>query len=565
MKGLWRAFVEFFNFSPWRLSLCFLLMLFQGLSSGLGLLFIVPLLHLIGIDFSGGYDAGFADIVGRFFTDSGVELTLPIVLFAYILIISSIAAAQFYLSVLNVGIQQAYVRDMRMRLYRALLHSNWQFVIGHKMSDFVHSLSTQVQVIGQSSQQMLNLLSHLSLAAVYVGLALILSWQMCLLALICGLFLLVILIPLNKRTLRSGERQLGGHKAIFQLLTEQLSSLKMIKSYAAEGFYADKLESVSCLLEEQQVRITRISAFTQFVYAVGAVLSFSIFFYFALEWINVSLPTLLLLLLIFSRLLPRFSSMQSTYQRILHQVPAFEDVRKMMAQCITAKEADQGASSAMPILNRCIRLDKVSFQYQGKNRRVIENLSLEIKHNQSVALVGPSGVGKSTVADIIAGLLQPTEGAVYCDDIKLEGISRMAWRQGLAYITQDVFLFHDTVRANLEWVSSTVGVDDLWQALELAAAKEFVEQLPLGLDTVIGDRGVRLSGGERQRLALARALLSQPQLLILDEATSALDYDNEIKVRQALRKLKGKLTIIIIAHRETTIEHVDSTISLKIN
>ena len=181
-----------------------------------------------------------------------------------------------------------------------------------------------------------------------------------------------------------------------------------------------------------------------------------------------------------------------------------------------------------------------------------------------MALVGPSGAGKSTVADLIAGLLIPDKGKIYCDSILLEGDQRLAWRRGLAYITQEVFLFHDTVRSNLSWVQPEASEEELWAMLELAEAAEFVKRLPEGIDTVIGDRGVRLSGGERQRLALARALLSRPQLLILDEATSALDHENEQKIQQALQHMDGKLTIIIIAHRETSIQHVKQRIELNV-
>lgn len=139
---------------------------------------------------------------------------------------------------------------------------------------------------------------------------------------------------------------------------------------------------------------------------------------------------------------------------------------------------------------------------------------------------------------------------------------RLAWRKNIAYITQEVYLFHDTIRNNLSWVKKDTTDEELWRMLDMAAARSFVEKIPQGLDTVIGDRGIRLSGGERQRLALARALLSQPRLLILDEATSALDHENERKIQQALEHLQGTLTIIIIAHRKTTIEHVDQTIQL---
>jgi len=200
--------------------------------------------------------------------------------------------------------------------------------------------------------------------------------------------------------------------------------------------------------------------------------------------------------------------------------------------------------------------------YPGSRDPVVVNLNLVIKFNESTALVGPSGVGKTTVADLIAGLLVPDSGKILCNDKPLTDDNRVAWRETVAYVTQDVFLFHDTVRNNLNWVSPDITDERLWWALEMAAARDFIKAMPDGLDTIIGDRGTRLSGGERQRLALARALLSNPQLLILDEATSALDSDNEKKIKQALDRLQGKLTIVIIAHRETTIEHVDHIIRL---
>jgi len=563
MNDLWRAFLDFFRFSPWRLSLMFGMMLLQGLSSGVGLLMLIPLLHLIGFDFGSHSSSGLVGRIAHVFSDSGLPLSLPIILLAYIAIVSLLAGLRYYLSVLTTEVQQAYVCQIRHKLYHALLLSQWQFIIRHKMSDFTHCLTSQVQSIGLSAYQMLSQLSQLILVAVYIFLSFLLSWQMSLLAAGVGLLLLLILMPLNRVILRSGYQQLGGYKDIFQLFTEHLSSLKMIKSYSSENHYARQVDKVSRQLEEQQVRMTRINAFTQLVYMVGAVISFSIYFYFALEWLEVPLATLFLLLLIFSRLLPQISSIQSGFQRLLHQLPAFEDVRRMMKSCELAREKQAENSVEIPSLNDKIELQQISFQYQGGNRKIIDNLSLTIKKNSTVALVGPSGSGKSTLADLIAGLLVPDSGRIYCDSVLIDDEHRLAWRRGIAYITQEVFLFHDSVRANLEWVQPGVTDEALWATLELVAAADFVRHLPDGLDTLIGDRGIRLSGGERQRLALARALLSRPQLLILDEATSALDEANEQKIQQALQQLDGKLTIIIIAHRETTIQHVAQRIVLE--
>ena len=165
---------------------------------------------------------------------------------------------------------------------------------------------------------------------------------------------------------------------------------------------------------------------------------------------------------------------------------------------------------------------------------------------------------------MISGLLTPTVGSILIDGVGITEKTQLAWRKRVAYVTQEVFLFHQSVRENLVWVcDSDVPDERLWHVLELAAAADFVRRLPMGLDTMVGDRGVKLSGGECQRLSLARALLAEPDILILDEATSALDRDNELKVRDALINLKGKLTIIIIAHNETTIEHVTNRVELK--
>lgn len=171
---------------------------------------------------------------------------------------------------MTVVLQQNYICVLRDRLFRALLHARWQFIIEHRMSDFTHSLSGQVQTIGHSSQQMLTMFSQIILTLVYFLLSLLLSWQMSLLALACATFLFIILTPLNKRIYQSGKIQLVGFKNIFHILTEQLASLKMIKSYASESYYADELLKVGHTLEQQNIRMTRFNALTRMIYLIGA-------------------------------------------------------------------------------------------------------------------------------------------------------------------------------------------------------------------------------------------------------------------------------------------------------
>lgn len=561
-ERLVRAALDVYRFSPGRLGFLFVLMLAQGATAGIGLLVLLPLLHLVGFPTGAAAEAGFAGSILRAFSRLGLPLRLETLLPFYVALVGAIATLNYAQAVLAVRVQQRYVGRLRNRLYRRLLGSRWQFILRRKMSDFAHSLGHQVQAMGMAVQLMLSLASRAVLLSVMIVMAFLLSWRMSLLALGFAGLLLAALLPLNRRIYGSGQAQLLNFKSIFQLLTEQLASLKMIKSHGGEGRCVAQMERVGEALADQNIRFSRMHAFTQWIYTVAAATAFAAYAYLALVRFAVPLPTLILLLLLLSRLLPQVSSLQRTWQQLLHQLPAFEDVERLARECDEAKEPGTGEEVPPPVLVESLVLKDVSYRYPGGGRDILQGFSAEIRRNHTVSLVGPSGVGKSTLADLIAGLLEPSSGTLLCDGVSLEGDRRLAWRKSLAYVTQEVFLFHDTVRANLAWAAEGATEAEMWEALRDAAADGFVARLPEGLDTVIGDRGIRLSGGERQRLALARALLGRPQLLILDEATSALDLGNEEKIRQALERLKGRLTIVLIAHRETTLEHADERIEL---
>jgi ATP-binding cassette subfamily C protein len=274
---------------------------------------------------------------------------------------------------------------------------------------------------------------------------------------------------------------------------------------------------------------------------------------------------LLVLILIFSRLMPTVSGMQQHWQGLLHMLPAFEGAMAMQRRCEAAEEEHPPAADGGPgpRLERGIRLQNIGFRYdQDADREILTGVSFVVPARRTTALVGPSGAGKSTLADLLMGLLEPDAGVIEIDGVPLTRKALRSWRGSVAYVPQATFLFHDTVRANLLWARPEAAEDDLWRALDAADAAEFVRAMPQGLDTIIGERGIRASGGEQQRLALARALLRAPSLLILDEATSALDSESERRVQSSIEALHGRLTMIVIAHRLTTIRSADQIVVL---
>jgi ATP-binding cassette subfamily C protein len=245
----------------------------------------------------------------------------------------------------------------------------------------------------------------------------------------------------------------------------------------------------------------------------------------------------------------------------MHMLPSYIAAMQLHQDCQAAAEPNQLETTQQLPLTNAIQLHNVTFHYTPENV-TLRNLTLKIPAGQTTAIVGLSGAGKSTLADLLAGLILPDSGYLNIDDIKLTPDNWHAWRPATAYVPQDAFLFHDSLRNNLLWASPNSTDEALWQALKLAAATNFTEQLTNGLDTIIGEKGMRLSGGEQQRIALARALLRKPSLLLLDEATSALDNQHESQIKTSIEHLHGKLTIVLIAHRLSTVRNADQIVVL---
>jgi ATP-binding cassette subfamily C protein len=232
-------------------------------------------------------------------------------------------------------------------------------------------------------------------------------------------------------------------------------------------------------------------------------------------------------------------------------------------ECLAAKEIhDREVEEIKPmVIEKGIDCQGVFFRYNPEQPDfALQNINIQIPVNQMTAIVGRSGAGKSTLIDLLMGMNQPEKGAVLIDGNQLGSENLLSLRHSVSYVPQDPFLFSATIRENLLIIDQNATVEEIWEALEFSAAADFVRKLPLELDTLIGDRGIKLSGGERQRLVLARAILRKPSILVLDEATSALDTENEAKIQGAIETLKGTMTIIIIAHRLSTIRHADQVV-----
>lgn len=256
------------------------------------------------------------------------------------------------------------------------------------------------------------------------------------------------------------------------------------------------------------------------------------------------------------RLLPSISRMTGYINNIIYYRPmvaaAYENISEARAYLKEIQNVIAPIDKEIISISDNIYINNISFKYVKSSKNVLENCSLKIKKGQAIGIIGESGAGKSTLVDILLRLYVPDKGEIYMDDIDIKTIPN-SWHQMVSYVPQTVSLLDDSIKANIAFGESEIDTFKVWNALEKASLKEFVSTLPHGLDTVVGERGVKFSGGQRQRIAIARALYFEPQIMILDEATSALDNDTESSIMDAINNLAGKMTLIIIAHRVTTL------------
>ncbi|MCE5215192.1 MAG: ABC transporter ATP-binding protein/permease, partial [Methanobacterium sp.] len=541
---------------PRKVALALTLMVIISLNEAVSLLILIPLLQLVGLDVAQGSLGQLAGFVSSFFTAIGLQPTLIMVLVIYVLVISFSAVLTRYQNIKTSEIQYQFATHLRKGLYNAITNSNWLFFSRMKSSNFAHALTNEIERISTGTGQFLTFLATIMILVVYIIFALKLAGLIT--GIIFGVGVAIILV-LRRRTGRSrssGEEITTTTRDLYYSIMQHLDGMKTIKSFGMQEENIKVFKEQSDQVARNYLESIKSYADVRLLFEVGTVVVLAVMVFVLIEVVKLPTASLFLLIYLFVRMIPQFSTIQRAYQYFINMLPAFGNVMDLEEQCLENSEATGSEDDEIKSKHE-INFKNVKFSYRGEDHFTIKNLDLRILAGKTTAIAGPSGAGKSTVADLLMGLIKPDEGKITVDGIPISGRFFTSWRNEIGYVAQETFLFNESIRFNLILASPDAGEDDLIEALKLAAAYDFVYKLPEGLDTIIGDRGVRLSGGEKQRLALARALLRKPSLLIMDEATSNLDSENEKKIIKAIEDLHGEITILMIAHRISTIKNAD--------
>lgn len=541
----------------WRLALSGLVALALAAAEGVGLLLLVPLLASIGLTMDEGPTNRLAEAIESGFAATGVEPTLTVVLAIFLLVSAAHAVLFRAHLLLNPSLEQQFALALRTRLYTAIVTARWPFLVQRRTSDLVHAITSDLDRVDTASYQLLTLLTGLAVSAVYVGLAFRLSPSLTALVAAAGLSVLWTLRRRTEHSARTGEEYAQAGRHLFHMTTESIAGLKVAKSFGAERRDIAIFAGHARRRADAYIGLLRAFGQAKMRLDLSSAVVISALLVVAVGGLGLRGGGLLVLIFIFARIMPRVMSLQESGQIFVSALPSFALVMHLIEQCEVEAERLRSDDGTRRPVRRSVQFETVSYRYVEGAAEVLQGITLSIAAGRSTAIVGASGAGKSTLADLLLGLLRPSAGRITVDGVPLEEADIAAWRQSIGYVPQDSFLLHDTIRANLLWARPGASDPEMWDALERAAAAGFVRARPEGLATVVGDRGVRLSGGERQRLALARALLGGPALLVLDEATSALDSANEQQILSAVGALRGRVTTVIITHRLSAIRDAD--------
>ncbi|WP_102713870.1 ABC transporter ATP-binding protein [Paenibacillus castaneae] len=542
-------------------------MMVIGLLDGIGILLLVPLLTVIGI-----LDIQIAPISGAGYVEFLQHMSkipaLMIVLSLFLILVIAQSLISRKLGIRETQLLTGFINSVRLEIYSSFLQAHWSFFVKRRKSDLITSLTENLGRVTNGAYLVLQFIASIAFTIIQIGIAFVISAKMTLFILGFGMIVIFLSRRFIKQSQYLGSEAISLYQGYMAGITDHFNGMKDIKSNSLEASRYRWMQDWTRKQAKERYNNSRVRGNSQLIYKLTSSFMIAVFIFFSVTLFQQEGGYLLLIIAIFARLWPRVTGIQSNLELISSSMPAFKSLMELHEECLSAQEVTnvmlyEMESAEELKLEKSLECRHVYFRYdQEQPHYTLEDINLQIPANGMTAIVGQSGAGKSTLVDLMMGLMKPELGKVLIDDKVLTDQDILFLRKSISYVPQDPFLFHGSIRDNLLMIDPNASEDGMWEAMEFSSAAEFVQKLPQGLDTVIGDRGVRLSGGERQRLVLARAILRKPTILILDEATSALDTVNETKIQQAIERLKGRMTVIIIAHRLTTIRNSDQVIVL---
>ena len=482
-----------------------------------------------------------------------------------ILVIIWLRAIWTYLGAYYSKLAQSNLCDrLRKRLFEQLQGLSLSYYTTSRSGDIFNTLTTEINQIKQAFEVLSNLITRGSTLLAYVISMFWLSWSLSFGAISLYALLSVGISTLIRRVREASFAVPKANKQFASVSIQFINGIRTVKASATENFERQRFYQTSTDIVKTEERVASISSL---VYPLADAAASSILivmvviaFNFMISQGDLEVASLLTFMFVLFRMMPLVSQVNAMRENLSRFQGSINEVKELLKR--DDKPYINNGTLKFKGLKQKISFSRVDFGYEPNNL-ILKDIKLDIEKGKVTALVGASGAGKTTLADLIPRFYDPIEGSILLDKVKLNDFDIASVRQKMAIVSQDTFIFNASVRDNIAYGLTGIYEKNIWQAAKQAHALEFIEELPNGFETVLGDRGVRLSGGQRQRIAIARALLRNPDILILDEATSALDSVTEQLIQESLEKLSQGRTVIAIAHRLSTIAKADKVVVLE--
>jgi ABC-type multidrug transport system fused ATPase/permease subunit len=543
-----------------RMYLIFMLTVATALAQGFGITLLLPLLRASQ---SGGdpENMGTAEqyLQAMLETMGIADSMIGILAFIAIVFVGK-GALQFVKGGYQGYLQAQLLRELKTNLFDAYSGMDYRYYIQQNAGHFINVINQQVNRFFQSFKNFIGFTSQVVNTASYFGFAFVIAWRFALMALGVGAVLLFLFKYLNSYVRWLSRKRSAEMSTLNKLLVQALQGFKYIVSTGQTRHLRSGVVDSVDRLTGYIFRQRTAAAFTSALKEPASVLLIVGLIALQVMVFNAPIAPIFVALLLFHRGMQAIVSMQTGWQFTMDKIGSVEMVDDEFESVLQNQE--QSGTRRLDSLQEGIELRNVHYAYNAEDGDVLRDVNIRIPANATVALVGESGAGKSTLVDLLTLMLKPRTGTITIDGVPHDEVDLASWRDQIGYVSQETVVFDDTVANNISLWQGDIDEDPslrerVIHAAERAHAHHFIEELPDGYQTVVGDRGVRLSGGQRQRLFVARELFKDPNLLLLDEATSDLDTTSEQHIQQSIDALKGETTVVIIAHRLSTVKNAD--------
>lgn len=546
-------------FGPYKaaIALMALLSFVSGILEGIGITAVIPLFSVI---VGGEATDAISRAIAGLFAYLHFPFTAKFLLGFMVCLFFAKAVFLFFSQQLTAYVNSDFEKKMRGSLLRHTFSANWPFLSAQRVGHLDQMLTTEV---GNSSAMLLYLGNGIFVLVnliVYSVLVFNISPTIAALTVFFGAVVFVVFMPLMQKTRMTSEKMVHWNKELAHYANEHIIGAKTLKAMRLEEpalsrgtFLAEKMRGLF-------LRISFLKNITGALVQLAGVFFVVGLFIFLYKTSVFQFASFAVAVYALNKVFSNVQFAQSSAHAISMQVPYLESLLRHVDEAALNNEKETGYADFS--LTRELAFNKVQFAYPGKDT-ALSSVSFSVKKGEMVGLIGPSGAGKTTLVDLLLRLITPQKGTISVDGKDIRDIGLLTWREHIGYVSQEAFLLNDTIENNICFYDAAMTMADIVEAARLANIYDFVDSLPEKFKTIVGERGVLLSGGQKQRIALARVLARKREILVLDEATSALDNESEILIQKAIEGLRGKITVLVIAHRLSTVRLSDKLVVLR--